>query len=74
TGRAMIGKKVEYYEYEHFEDKPSERVSKGPAEFLGFGIDYEEVVSGAGIFSTAIILFGDGTVKNVSLEMIKFIG
>lgn len=46
---------------------------KGFAMFHEWGCNYEEFDSGAGNFSTAIIERADGTVENVSVEMIKFV-
>jgi len=46
---------------------------KGGAEFMEFGVDYEELETGVGNYSTAIIKLYDGTVKNVPVENIKFI-
>ena len=53
--------------------KKTEKLLVGTGSFHGFGIDYEECNRGAGSFSTAIIEMPDGTVKNVSLDMIKFV-
>lgn len=46
---------------------------KGEAIFHQFGCDYEEFVSGAGHFTTAIIEWPDGTVNNVPVDHIRFI-
>lgn len=46
---------------------------KGEALFLQWGINYEELETGVGSFSTAIIELGDGTVKNISAEHVRFI-
>lgn len=47
------------------------------SDFLGtfhqFGYDYEEFETGPGNFSTAIVEMEDGTVRNVPVEMIKFV-
>lgn len=50
----------------------------GTALFHKFGVDYEDVQTdynnyGTGMFSTAIIELEDGTIKNVYVELIKFI-
>lgn len=41
--------------------------------FAQYGVDYEEFESGAGNFSTAIVEMHDGRVRNVPVEMIKFV-
>jgi hypothetical protein len=71
-----MNRKVEWFEYEHkIEDNKSfyDKVLKGKAKFLAFGVDYEEINMGVGNFSTAIIELSDGTVKNIPVENIKFI-
>ena len=45
----------------------------GEATFVQFGVDYEELESGPGNFSTAIIELDNGEVKNIPAAMIKFI-
>jgi len=45
----------------------------GIANFHEFGRDYQEFESGAGNFSTAIVEFIDGTVKNVPVEHVRFL-
>jgi hypothetical protein len=69
-------KKVEWFEHvsgmkdnKYFVNKES----RGKAKFLRFGLNYEELANGAGIFSTAIIKLPDGTVRNIPVENIKFI-
>lgn len=65
---------VIYYEYEQKEPgQPAEKVEKGTATFHQWGMDYNEFETGPGSFSTAIIELGDGTVKNVDCEMIRFV-
>ena len=46
---------------------------KGEAEFLQFGVDYEDLEHGPGNYSTAIIKLDDGTIKNIPCEYVKFI-
>ena len=48
-------------------------VDDGEATFLEFGVNYEEFESGAGNFSTAIIMRDDGTIDMVQATMIQFI-
>lgn len=45
----------------------------GQGEFIQYGVDFEEFESGAGNYSTALVLMADGTVENVSVTNIKFI-
>jgi hypothetical protein len=44
----------------------------GSGIFLAWGVDYEELQNGVGMFSTAIIEMPDGTVKNWPVDMIRF--
>lgn len=64
----VSGQKVEYYEMQRIDGK-YEKVMKGVAIFLQFGSDNME----GGTFSTAIIKLPDGSLKNVDVEMIRFI-
>lgn len=69
-------KKITYSEYAQIEvgDRSySELQEKGEAEFMEFGVDYEDLEHGVGIYSSAIIKLSDGTVKNIPCEHIKFI-
>jgi len=71
-------KKVIYSEYVKGTNGPLETLflelqEKGEAEFLDFGIDYEQYDTSCGMFSTAIIKLEDGTVKNIPVEHIRFI-
>ena len=50
-----------------------EMQEKGEAEFLDFGVDYEQCDMACGMFTTAIIKLEDGTVRNIPVEHIKFI-
>jgi hypothetical protein len=64
--------KVEYFKYVRKPDAQgiNQYVKvKGTAMFLEFGSDCEE----GGTFSTAIIKLEDGSLKNISVEMIRFI-
>ena len=49
------------------------RVEDFRANFLDFGIDFEELRDGVGMYSTAIVERDDGTVLNISIDMIKFV-
>ena len=46
---------------------------KGEAEFLQFGVDFQECESGSGSYTTAVIKLSDGSVKNLPVENIRFI-
>lgn len=50
-----------------------EKVIDGEAVFHQWGCDYQEYESGPGNFSTAIVEFNDGEVKNIPVQLIKFI-
>ena len=65
-------RKVVFFRYERSENGNYEKVAEGHGEFLGFGVDYEELNNGAGTFSTAIIELPDGSVKNIPVELIVF--
>ncbi len=72
-------RKVIWSKHEYFPSEIGGRVAlklteQGEAVFHQFGVDYQEFESGAGNFSTAIIELPDGTVKNIPVENIKFIG
>ena len=54
--------------YSHFE-----LVEKGKAEFVQYGIDYDQLDNGVGMFTTAVIKLPDGTIKNIPVEQIKFV-
>ena len=45
----------------------------GQGEFIQYGVDFEEFESGAGNYSTALVLMKDGTVENVPVTTIKFV-
>ena len=53
-------------------DQPFEIREVGAANFHQFGVDYEYVENGAGMFSTAIVEMPDGQVRNVPVELIRF--
>ena len=63
-------RRVEYYKNVLEKDF---KVKEGEAKFHQFGCNFEEFESGAGNFSTAIIELEDGTVKNIPVELIKFL-
>lgn len=50
-----------------------ENVSIGRGLFRKWGCDYEEFDTGPGNYSTAIVEMGDGSVKNVPVELIRFV-
>lgn len=61
-------RKCKYFKWE----KGSVKVLAGEAIFHKWGVDFEEFDNGAVNISTAIIELPDGTVKNISCEMIQF--
>jgi len=66
-------RKVVVYEYQPVKNQTySEKVFVGNGTFLQFGVDYEELQSGAGTYSTAIVEMPDGSVRNVPVENIVF--
>ena len=42
-------------------------------ELVAFGVSYEELLNGVGIYSTAIVKMADGSVRNVPVDDIKFL-
>lgn len=46
---------------------------KGVALFHCFGVNYEDLRSGPGNYSSAIIEWPSGAVSNVSVELVRFI-
>ena len=55
------------------ETKKYELVPKGEASFLQFGVDYEELDGGPGMYTTAVIELDNGEVKSCPVQNIKFI-
>ena len=47
---------------------------RGEALFHQFGIDFAHAADGICSFTSAIIEWGDGSVENVPVNLIKFIG
>lgn len=45
----------------------------GEAEFMAFGVEYDEFDNGVGNYSTAIIKLPNGKVRNIPVEQITFI-
>ena len=45
----------------------------GSGTFHQFGVDYEELEGGPGMFTTAIVEMPDGSVANVPVELIEFV-
>lgn len=54
-------------------DNYNSLIHDGLATFQAWGMSFEEFETGAGNYSTAIIVRDDGSVENPSVEMIKFI-
>jgi len=65
---------VDVYEYCR-EERNACRTKKwiGTGIFCQYGIDYEEFEDGPGNFTSAIVEMPDGSVKNISVDLINFI-
>ena len=50
-----------------------EKVENGEGTFCAWGSDFEEMETGVGTFSTAIVRRADGTIENVPVEMVQFL-
>lgn len=57
----------------HSAYRKKEKTYSYMGKFHGFGVDYEELTTGAGQFTTAIIESINGTVDTVYLHMIQFV-
>ena len=68
-------KRIEIYKYMKDENPPHKLklVFDTFGEFHQWGCDYEEFEEGPGNYSTAIVELADGTIRNVPVEMVKFI-
>jgi hypothetical protein len=67
-------RKVNVYGWTKVDGKYNlEKKMIGTGEFHQWGIDYEELETGPGHFSTAIVEMDDGTVKNVCADLIVFL-
>lgn len=64
-------RKIVYSEYVKGESNKWDLVEKGEALFHQWGRDTHSEEGGS--FSTAIIELGDGTVKNIPVEHVRFI-
>jgi hypothetical protein len=65
---------VEFYKYVRDDNtKKYDLVKEGEAKFHQFGCNYEEFESGAGNYTTAVIELEDGSIKNIPVELIKFL-
>lgn len=57
--------------------KPGDRVfstwHKKEATFQAWGLNYDELEFGAGIFSTAIIIFDDGKIDSIIVDSIELV-
>ncbi len=69
--KVLEGQKVEYFEMIRRPGDPHnrERQLQGVATFLAFGSFSED----GGTSSTAIIKLPDGSIKNIYVEMVRFI-
>lgn len=75
-GGYIVNDQIAYFEYEKTKDPDKthfDKVEKGYATFIKWGVDYEELEHGVGSYSTAIIRLDDGTIKNVHVDMIRFL-
>jgi len=79
----METKRVKVFEYIRKEREPTEdnklkywheREEVYFALFLGWGVDYEELESGAATFTAAIVQKSDGSVGLIHPSLIQFIG
>lgn len=69
-----MSRRVMVSEWQKFAEPPYNRtVEVGEATFHQFGVDFNEFDEGPGNFSTAIVEFPDGVVKNVPVELIRFL-
>lgn len=69
----MNQRKVVVYEWQREKGaKCASKVSIGHAIFHQWGVNYEEFETGPGNYSSAIVEFPDGSVQNVSAELIVF--
>lgn len=68
-------KRVEIFKYVKDENQSYKMklVSDTFGEFHQWGCDYEEFEGGPGNYSTAIVQLADDTIKNVPVEMVKFV-
>ena len=72
-GVGMEKRKVVVYEYQRVKGQVHfDKVLVGNGTFLQFGVDYEDLETGPGNFSTAIVEMPDGSVRNVPVEMVVF--
>ena len=67
------GRKVKTFKWERNENRTHSMVEDGEGVFVQYGVDYEEFETGPGNFTTAIVEMTDGTVKNISVDLIQFI-
>ena len=61
-------RRVKFFKYSN-----GELILDGEANFHAWGVDFEEFESGPVNYSTAIIEFDNGVVKNTPVEQIEFI-
>ena len=68
-------RKVQIYKYEQNKDKPSthDKVEDEIGIFIQFGVNFEGFGEGPGNYTTAIIEMSDGTIRNVDVEMVRFL-
>jgi hypothetical protein len=69
----MDKRKVVVYEWRRVKGQTYlEKVPIGHGVFLQFGVDYQELETGPGNYTTAVVEMPDGSVKNVPVEVIVF--
>lgn len=67
-------RKVRVFEYRSEDQKGCIKVPLPElATFHQFGCDFVEFENGVGTYTTAIVELSDGTVRNISVDMIQFL-
>ncbi|MDE6388922.1 MAG: hypothetical protein K2L82_14070 [Lachnospiraceae bacterium] len=61
-----------YYNKYSYDSGKSEKIEFENAIFHAFGVDWEDVGDGVGLFTTAVIELQDGTMLNLPVANIKF--
>lgn len=49
-----------------------DKIKNGEGNFIQYGTDWEEFDNGAVSYSTAIVEMEDGTVRNVPVDLVRF--
>ena len=66
-------RKVMTFKWEQNKNRSFSKVEDGEGLFIQYGTDYEEFETGPGNFTTAIVEMPDGSVKNISVDLIQFL-